>query len=57
MIVQGKALNGPFRGKTYIIPKETNKVIDRAITDDGIFLVTYYRTRNGMMFHSWKRVL
>ena len=51
------ALNGPFRGKTYIIPKETNKVIDRAITDDGIFFVTYYRTRNGMMYHSWKRVL
>lgn len=51
-----KAINGPFIGKNYIAPKETNKIIDYARFIDAAFEVVYYRTKNGWAFHSWKNI-
>lgn len=51
------AINGPTQGKNYITPAETKMVIDHLRFLDGtIFEVTYYRTKNGWAFHSWKNL-
>ena len=52
-----KAINGPLEGKNYITSNYTKTVIDHMRFLDGtIFEVTYYRTKNGWAFHSWKNL-
>ena len=51
------AINGPMQGKYYHDGVTANKLVDH-VRDDAynIFEVTYYRTKNGWAFHSWKRM-
>ena len=51
-----KALNGPMQGKEYITSNITMKVIDHVRTEYAIFELTYYRTKNGWAFHSWRNL-
>jgi hypothetical protein len=51
------AINGPMQGKYYHDGVTANKLVDH-VRDDAynIFELTYYRTKNGWAFHSWKRM-
>ncbi len=50
-------IDGPHKGKVFIgANKTTNKVIDHIRTYYEIFEVTYYRSKQGFRFHSWKRI-
>lgn len=51
-----KAINGPCEGKHYKTPKITNKVVDVVKYGQSLFEVTYYRTKNGWAYHSWKHI-
>jgi hypothetical protein len=48
------ALNGPTEGKIYKTSIITTKVIDYVRYGSSLFEVTYYRTKNGWAFHSWR---
>ena len=48
------ALNGPTEGKIYHTSRITTKVIDHVRYGSNLFEVTYYRTKNGWAFHSWR---
>jgi hypothetical protein len=51
------AINGPMMGKNYVTPKQTTKVIDHVRdVNMAIFELTYYRTKNGWAFHSWRNL-
>ena len=50
------AINGPMQGKHYHTSEITNTVIDHVRDAYNVFEVTYYRTKNGWSFHSWKRL-
>lgn len=50
------AINGPMMGKNYITSDITHTVIDHVRTEYAFFEVTYYRTKNGWAFHSWKNM-
>jgi hypothetical protein len=50
------AINGPMQGKYYRTSEITNTVIDHVRNVYNIFELTYYRTKNGWAFHSWKKV-
>jgi hypothetical protein len=50
------AINGPMQGKHYRTSDITHTVIDHVRDAYNIFEVTYYRTKNGWAFHSWKRM-
>jgi hypothetical protein len=50
------AINGPMMGKFYNTSEITNTVIDHVTTYGAVFELTYYRTRNGWAFHSWKNL-
>ena len=50
------AINGPMQGKDYRTSEITNTVIDHVRNVYNIFELTYYRTKNGWAFHSWKKV-
>lgn len=50
-------LSGPHEGKLFRgVPEGTRTVIDYIRTYYAIFECTYYRTRNGFAFHSWRRI-
>ena len=49
--------DGPHAGQVLIgATKEVNKVIHHIRTYYEIFEVTYYRSRQGFRFHSWKKI-
>lgn len=51
------AINGPMMGKNYVAPKQTTKIIDHVRDINmAIFELTYYRTKNGWAFHSWRNL-
>jgi hypothetical protein len=50
------AINGPMQGKYYHDGVTSNKLVDHVRDAYNIFECTYYRTKNGWAFHSWKRM-
>jgi hypothetical protein len=50
------AINGPMQGKYYHTSDITHTVIDHVRNVYGIFELTYYRTKNGWAFKTWKRI-
>ena len=50
------AINGPMQGKFYNTSDITKTVIDHVRTEYAIFELTYYRTRSGWAFHSWRNL-
>jgi len=50
------AINGPMQGKFYNTSDITKTVIDHVRTEYAVFEITYYRTRNGWAFHSWRNL-
>lgn len=50
------AINGPMMGKVYHTSDITKTIIDHVRTEYAIFELTYYRTKNGWAFHSWKNL-
>ena len=50
------AINGPMQGKYYRTSDVTHTVVDHVRDAYNIFEVTYYRTKIGWAFHSWKRI-
>lgn len=50
------AINGPMQGKYYHNRIAANKLVDYARYAHNVFECTYYRTKNGWAFYSWKKV-
>jgi hypothetical protein len=45
-----------MQGKFYNTSDITKTVIDHVRTEYAIFELTYYRTKNGWAFHSWRNL-
>ena len=56
-MVNNLVIDGPHAGQVLIgATKEVNKVIHHIRTYYEIFEVTYYRSRQGFRFHSWRKI-